>query len=93
MALAMMIRNAASKRGMTPISGHFGGLRSMSSWWKSVEPAPKDPILGVTEAFLADPSPEKVNVGVVSLSFSHSLFSPAYYKILRIYEITSKLRS
>jgi aspartate aminotransferase len=36
----------------------------MSSWWKSVEPAPKDPILGVTEAFLADPSPEKVNVGV-----------------------------
>lgn len=36
----------------------------MSSWWKNVEPAPKDPILGVTEAFLADPSPDKVNVGV-----------------------------
>lgn len=68
MAMAMMIRNAASKRAMTPISGDFGGLRSLSSWWKSVEPAPKDPILGVTEAFLADPSPEKVNVGVVSLS-------------------------
>lgn len=41
----------------------------MSSWWKNVEPAPKDPILGVTEAFLADPSPDKVNVGVVSFSF------------------------
>nr|GMC76834.1 aspartate aminotransferase, mitochondrial [Ipomoea batatas] len=40
------------------------GARSMSSWWRSVEPAPKDPILGVTEAFLADPSPDKVNVGV-----------------------------
>lgn len=31
-----------------------------------MEPAHKDPILGVTEAFLADPSPNKVNVGVVS---------------------------
>ena len=31
-----------------------------------MEPAAKDPILGVTEAFLADPSPDKVNVGVVS---------------------------
>ncbi|KAG0454760.1 hypothetical protein HPP92_024052 [Vanilla planifolia] len=37
---------------------------STSSWWDHVEPAAKDPILGVTEAFLADPSPEKVNVGV-----------------------------
>lgn len=32
-----------------------------------MEPAAKDPILGVTEAFLADPSPDKVNVGVVSI--------------------------
>ncbi|KAL5989702.1 L-asparaginase 1 [Asimina triloba] len=40
------------------------GVRCMSSWWRNIEPAPKDPILGVTEAFLADPSPEKVNVGV-----------------------------
>ncbi|GFS33998.1 aspartate aminotransferase 1 [Actinidia rufa] len=40
------------------------GARSMSSWWQSVEPAAKDPILGVTEAFLADPSPDKVNIGV-----------------------------
>ncbi|XP_060188892.1 aspartate aminotransferase, mitochondrial [Lycium barbarum] len=40
------------------------GARSLSSWWRNVEPAPKDPILGVTEAFLADPSPDKVNVGV-----------------------------
>lgn len=44
------------------------GARCMSSWWRNVEPAPKDPILGVTEAFLADPSPDKVNVGVVSSS-------------------------
>lgn len=44
------------------------GARCMSSWWRNVEPAPKDPILGVTEAFFADPSPDKVNVGVVSSS-------------------------
>lgn len=43
------------------------GARAMSTgWWGGVEPAAKDPILGVTEAFLADPSPNKVNVGVVS---------------------------
>uniref|UniRef100_A0A0A9BR71 Uncharacterized protein n=1 Tax=Arundo donax TaxID=35708 RepID=A0A0A9BR71_ARUDO len=36
----------------------------MASWFGHVEPAAKDPILGVTEAFLADPSPDKVNVGV-----------------------------
>ncbi|GAB2274709.1 L-asparaginase 1 [Dionaea muscipula] len=40
------------------------GARASSSWWGHVEPAAKDPILGVTEAYLADPSPDKVNVGV-----------------------------
>ncbi|GJM98216.1 hypothetical protein PR202_ga15205 [Eleusine coracana subsp. coracana] len=35
--------------------------RAMASWFGHVEPAAKDPILGVTEAFLADPSPDKVN--------------------------------
>lgn len=39
----------------------------MASWFGHVEPAAKDPILGVTEAFLADPSPDKVNVGVVRI--------------------------
>ncbi|KAK9689957.1 hypothetical protein RND81_09G094200 [Saponaria officinalis] len=40
------------------------GTRGMATWWGHVDQAPKDPILGVTEAFLADPSPNKVNVGV-----------------------------
>src|SRR5689334_19651761 len=30
----------------------------------AVELAPRDPILGVTEAFNADPNPHKVNLGV-----------------------------
>ncbi|KAH9673283.1 Aspartate aminotransferase [Citrus sinensis] len=33
-------------------------------WWDHVAPAAKDPINGVTEAFLADPSPYKINLGV-----------------------------
>ncbi|KAL5537664.1 hypothetical protein UlMin_015927 [Ulmus minor] len=52
----------------------------LKSSWNSVDPAPKDPILEVTEAFIADPSPDKVNVGVllleghiVRLSFSSLL--------------------
>ena len=34
------------------------------SLFSSVEMAPKDPILGLTETFLADQRPEKVNLGV-----------------------------
>ncbi|KAL9243726.1 hypothetical protein vseg_017580 [Gypsophila vaccaria] len=40
------------------------GARGIATWWGHVDQAPKDPILGVTEAFLSDPSPLKVNVGV-----------------------------
>jgi aromatic-amino-acid transaminase len=34
------------------------------SLFSSVELAPRDPILGLTEQFNADPSPAKVNLGV-----------------------------
>lgn len=65
-----IVRNG---RRMSP----SGRSSSTLSWWGHVEPAAKDPILGVTEAFLADPSPDKVDVGVVSshylLYFSASL--------------------
>jgi len=58
---------------------------SSSSWWQSVEPAPKDPILGVTEAFLADPSPDKVNVGVVSTFVSFLFFLLCWIGLNRIF--------
>jgi aspartate/tyrosine/aromatic aminotransferase len=32
--------------------------------FEGIEPAPADPILGLTEAFNADPSPDKINLGV-----------------------------
>src|SRR5438132_12915099 len=35
-----------------------------SSLFASVDLAPRDPILGITEAFHADPNPNKVNLGV-----------------------------
>ena len=44
----------------------MGMVRHMSAFqrWKGVEMGPKDPILGVTEAFKADPAPNKINLGV-----------------------------
>ncbi|GBG82050.1 hypothetical protein CBR_g34329 [Chara braunii] len=42
----------------------ISGSSVLSTWWGHVGPAPKDPILGVTESYLADPSDGKVNVGV-----------------------------
>ena len=37
-----------------------------------VEMAPKDPILGITENFLADKSSDKINLGVVRSSDQQS---------------------
>lgn len=54
-----MLEQASS--GAAPFA--LGGIRS-KSWWAHVEEAPKDPILGVTERFLADPNPDKINLGV-----------------------------
>ena len=34
------------------------------SMFAAVELAPRDPILGLTEQFVADPNPAKVNLGV-----------------------------
>ncbi|EEC80783.1 hypothetical protein OsI_23308 [Oryza sativa Indica Group] len=64
----MAMSRAAAAAAGTPVARRrlMGAVaaRSMASWFGHVEPAAKDPILGVTEAFLADPSPDKVNVGV-----------------------------
>ncbi|XP_047951270.1 pentatricopeptide repeat-containing protein At3g16610 [Salvia hispanica] len=56
--MAHLIRDESSCR-----LAYSGAARSLSTaWWRHVEPAPKDPILRVTEAFLVDPSPAKVSV-------------------------------
>ncbi|XP_078431180.1 aspartate aminotransferase 1 [Wolffia australiana] len=61
MAIGMKL---AGRAGGAAMATPPATIRSISSWWRNVEPAAKDPILGVTEAFLADRSPDKVNVGV-----------------------------
>jgi len=62
--LSLAASSAARRPALLP--PRLLAARAMaSSLFGHVEPAPKDPILGVTEAFLADPSPDKVNVGVV----------------------------
>lgn len=74
-----IVRNVLAGRIMASRpSSMLIAARSMSSWWQSVEPAAKDPILGVTEAYLADPSPSKVNVGVVSFSSEFLIYSFCY---------------
>ncbi|XP_024019550.1 aspartate aminotransferase, mitochondrial-like [Morus notabilis] len=37
-------------------------IRTSTTWWDHVNPASKDPITGVTEAFLADPNPNRINL-------------------------------
>jgi aromatic-amino-acid transaminase len=39
-------------------------MSAAASLFSNVEMAPRDPILGITEAFAADPNPKKVNLGV-----------------------------
>lgn len=77
MAGSRSIVRAGGRGGILLASRLMSSSSSTTSWWKSVEPAAKDPILGVTEAFLADPSPDKVNVGVVSSLLLFS-FLPLY---------------
>lgn len=75
---AMASKTAISRGIARRLSSRYAfATRSMSSWWSDVEPAAKDPILGVTEAFLADTHPDKVNVGVVSVS--QSILSINFY--------------
>jgi aspartate aminotransferase len=52
----------SAARRIVVAAGHL--LHGDSSVWASVEQAPADPILGVSEAFKADPSPLKLNLGV-----------------------------
>ena len=50
----------AARRGAAACGAAQGRA---ASWWAHVEEAAKDPILGVTEKFLADENPAKMNLG------------------------------
>src|SRR5688572_26855969 len=51
-------------RGRTFFRLSYGPTPMSASLFAAMEMAPADPILGVTEAFHADPNPNKVNLGV-----------------------------
>merc|ERR1712216_757897 len=50
--------------GLRPIAQAERSFAAVVDFWADVEEAPRDPILGVTEKFLADQNPEKMNWGV-----------------------------
>lgn len=58
----------ALSRFYVQTAAQTAGERRGESWFADVPLAPKDPILGVTEKFLADQHREKMNLGVVSSS-------------------------
>jgi aspartate aminotransferase, mitochondrial len=61
-----MLSKFAAARVASALLSRNGGRRclSVSSRFGIVPLGPPDPILGVTEAFKADPSPNKINLGV-----------------------------
>lgn len=55
---------------LAPLAPSFSSSSAaVVDFWSGVEEAPRDPILGVTEKFLADTNPDKMNLGVVSEPF------------------------
>ncbi|KAF4378976.1 hypothetical protein F8388_022063 [Cannabis sativa] len=59
--MMMMMMMKLTKRC---VSTSTRGRAAVGDWWDHVKPSPKDPIVGVTEAFLQDPTLKKINLGV-----------------------------
>jgi len=59
----MMSRVLPSVRGVAAAASRNQAVRAASTF-AHVPMGPPDPILGVTEAFKADPNPKKMNLGV-----------------------------
>ena len=55
---------AHSRQAIRHAAGSQVRCMSAPSFWGHVVEAPKDPILGISDAFKADPDPIKMNLGV-----------------------------
>ncbi|KAL2529037.1 Leucine rich repeat N-terminal domain-containing protein [Forsythia ovata] len=63
--LSLILQKHGKDEGFTTDLAGFDATGIFNAKFPThVEPAPKDLIIGVTKAFLANPSPNKVNVGV-----------------------------
>lgn len=59
-----MLRHCAARRAPLAAGRRSLVARYLSSWVGDVPMGPPDPILGLNEAFNADPNPDKVSLGV-----------------------------
>lgn len=60
-----MLRSITTKTtSQLRVTSSFSSFARLFSWWSHVPQGPKDPILGVTEAFKEDKDPRKLNLGV-----------------------------
>ncbi|XP_047316412.1 aspartate aminotransferase, mitochondrial-like [Impatiens glandulifera] len=62
------------RRSLVPATKYFSTMKKEKmgfGWWNHVKPAPKDPILSITQDFLADTSPHKINLGVGAYRDEH----------------------
>lgn len=63
-ALARIARPITRTVAVALARSHGAHAIRSASWWTHVPQGPKDPILGVTEAFKEDKDPRKMNLGV-----------------------------
>ncbi|XP_030479668.1 aspartate aminotransferase, mitochondrial [Cannabis sativa] len=62
--MMMMMMMKLTKRCVSTSTRGRAAAAAVGDWWDHVKPSPKDPIVGVTEAFLQDPTLKKINLGV-----------------------------
>lgn len=58
-------------QGRRQLSAKVASSATVGSVWKHVPLGPPDAILGITEAFRADASPHKINLGVGAYRDEH----------------------
>ncbi|GBF87409.1 aspartate, mitochondrial [Raphidocelis subcapitata] len=63
-ARSLAAASSALAAGARAFASSSAAAAARKSWFSDVGMAPRDPILGVTEKFLADTSPDKINLGV-----------------------------
>eukprot|EP00291_Cryptomonas_curvata_P015193 CAMPEP_0172153806 /NCGR_PEP_ID=MMETSP1050-20130122/1669_1 /TAXON_ID=233186 /ORGANISM="Cryptomonas curvata, Strain CCAP979/52" /LENGTH=305 /DNA_ID=CAMNT_0012822423 /DNA_START=21 /DNA_END=935 /DNA_ORIENTATION=+ len=63
-AVAQSSSGAAISGAVLRVRGGSAAAGEITNRWKEVPMAPADPILGVAVAFNADPSPQKINLGI-----------------------------
>jgi hypothetical protein len=67
----MLAQTLAVSRLSLSAARAFSVSSASNGLFAHVEQAPRDPILGITEKFLADPNSSKINLGVGAYRCAH----------------------